>query len=53
MIKGVVGQKVGEPGQSSQQRLGRTAWGHQSSARDAAAGREHSGEILDEDKRLD
>lgn len=42
-----------EPGQSSQQHLGRTGWGRQSFARDAAAGRERSEEILAEDKRVD
>lgn len=42
-----------EPGQSSQQRLGKTGWGHRNFARDAAAGRERSEEILEEDTHVD
>lgn len=38
-----------QPGLSSQQRLDRTARGHQSSARDVGGGREHSRENLTDD----
>lgn len=52
---GIIEREVvygGEPGRSSQRRLGRTGWGRQSFARDAAAGREHSGEILEGEETI-
>lgn len=43
--------KRAKPGQSSRRHLDRTAWGHQSSAQDVAANREHSRENLTDQTR--